>query len=230
MKQETLKIENIPAILWGEESADVFISVHGKMSRKEETRGFAEKAIAKGCQVISFDLPEHGERIGENYPCTVQNGVNDLGIIGEYTRRNWSDICLYVCSIGAYFSLLAYKDIPLKKCLFLSPILDMERLIRNMMNRFNISEQELKEKREIATPIETLNWDYYCYARENSIRKWNIPTAILYGSEDNLTEREVIDDFYKRYNCELTVMNGGEHWFHTEWQLAFLDKWLDKRI
>jgi len=231
MKQEILKIENIPTILWGEKSDSIYISVHGKMSRKEEAHGFAEKATAKGYQVISFDLPEHGDRIGENYPCTVWNGVNDLGIIGRYAHRNWSEICLYACSLGAYFSLLAYKDFPFRKCLFLSPILDMERLIRNMMNLSGIGEQELKEKREITVPIgETLNWDYYCYVRENSIKKWNAPTAILYGSEDNLTEREVVYNFCKRFNCGLTVLDGGEHWFHTERQLVFLDEWLDKCI
>jgi len=33
-----------------------------------------------------------------------------------------------------------------------------------------------------------------------------VPTAVLYGSENNLTEREVVESFSKRYNCELTVL------------------------
>ncbi|MGL6219458.1 MAG: alpha/beta fold hydrolase, partial [Lacrimispora sphenoides] len=92
-------------------------------------------------------------------------------------------------------------------------------------------EEVLKEKQEIQTPIgEMLNWDYYCYARNNPIDRWNVSTAILFGTEDNLTERDIVEDFAKRFDCDLTVLDGGEHWFHTEKQLTILDKWLDKQI
>jgi len=231
MKKEGLKIENIPAILWGEKSNKVYIYVHGKLSSKEEALGFAEKALRKGYQVLSFDLPEHGERTKENYPCTAWNGVHDLGIIESYVRQGWSDIYLYGSSLGVYFSLLAYKDSPIRKSLFLSPILDMKHLIKNMMKWFNVSEQMLRAKKEIPTPMgETLDWDYYCFVKENPINKWSVPTAILYGSDDNLTEREVVESFSKQFNCNLTVLEDGEHWFHTEQQLTFLDKWLDEHI
>ena len=180
MKKETIKIERIPAILWGDKSNRIYIYIHGKLSSKEEAEGFAEIAIPKGYQVLSFDLPEHGDRANENYPCMVWNGVCDLEIIGNHVRQNWSDISLCGNSLGAYFSLLAYKDFPFRKCLFLSPILDMERLIKNMMKWSGVSERELKEKHEIATSMgETLYWDYFCYVRENPIRKWDTPTYLL---------------------------------------------------
>ena len=231
MKKKPLKIENIPAIIWGERSDSVYIYVHGKLSGKEEAQGFADIAERKSLQVLSFDLPEHGERTNEGYPCTVWNGVRDLDIIGKYTGQNWSNICLYGNSLGAYFSLLAYKDFQLKKCLFLSPVLDMEHLIQNIMKRSDITEQELLEKRQIATPMgETLYWDYYCYVRENPINKWNVPTAILCGSDDNITEQEIFKSFSQRFNCDLTVMKGGKHWFHTKQQTVVLCKWLDEHI
>lgn len=214
MKKEKLTIENIPSILWGEKSDSIYIYVHGKMSSKNEAQGFAEKAIPKGYQVLSFDLPEHGERVNESYPCMAWNGIHDLGIIESYVRQGWRDIYLYGSSLGAYFCLLAYKDLPLKKCLFLSPILDMARLIENMMKWAGVDEQILQEKREIPTPMgETLYWDYYCFAKENPIGKWNVPTAILYGSKDTLTECEVVTGFVKRFDCDLTVIEDGEHWF-----------------
>ena len=231
MEEVKLRIQNIPIMIWGKKSDSVFLYVHGKSSDKEEARGLAEKVILKGYQVLSFDLPEHGGRSDENYPCMAWNGVRDLNIIRKYAAQKWSDINLFGNSLGAYFSLLAYKDFPFRKCLFLSPILDMERLIRNMMKWFNISEQELRDRQEIATSTgETLYWDYYTYVKENPIEKWNAPTAILYGSDDNLTEKEIIKRFTERFNCDLTVLAGGEHWFHTERQLAFLDKWIDKQV
>ena len=231
MTEIRTRIENIPTILWGNKSDSVYIYVHGNKSSKEEARHFAEKANQKGYQVLSFDLPEHGERMDDNYPCVVWNGVNDLKIIGQYVQQNWNGVYLFSNSLGAYFSLLAYKDFSLRKCLFLSPILDMERLIQNMMKWFSISEQELMEKREIPTQMgETLNWKYYCYAKENPIEKWSVPTAILYGSKDNLTEQIVVENFSKRFNCDLTVLDGGEHWFRNDRQLNFLGQWLDAHI
>jgi len=69
LKKEVLNIEGIPAILWGEKSNNIYIYAHGKMSSKNDAQGFAKKAEAKDFQVLSFDLPEHGERKDENYPC-----------------------------------------------------------------------------------------------------------------------------------------------------------------
>ena len=100
-----------------------------------------------------------------------------------------------------------------------------------MMNLFGVSERELKEKHEIVTSMgETLYWDCFCYVRENPIRKWDTPTSILYGSEDALTERDIVEGFTERFHCDLTVLEGSEHWFHTERQLAFLSGWIESQI
>lgn len=234
MKQietQSFKIETIPAILWGPKSDKLYIFVHGKMSNKADAEGFAKRAVERGYQVLSFDLPEHGERINEKYQCNVWNGVHDLTKIAEYVQQNWCDISLFATSLGAYFSLLAFKEMPLGNCLFLSPILDMEKLIHNMMEWFQVSEETLKDKQEIPTPMgETLSWDYYSYVKEHPIVDWNKPTKILYGSEDNLTERTIVDNFANKFECELTILQGGEHYFHTKEQLEFLDQWLGKHI
>ena len=231
MKKISFKIKNIPVILYGEKSDKVYIVVHGKGGSKKDGESFAVKAEKLGYQTLCFDLPEHGEHIAKNYPCNAVNAVSDLTVIGEYIKENWSSISLYATSLGAYFSLLAYKDYKLDNCLFLSPILDMERLIKNMMKWFNVSEEKLHKEKEIPTPMdETLYWDYYCFVIANKIEKWEAKTTILYGSSDNLTEREVLDNFSKHFGCDVTVLTLGEHYFHTEKQLHFLDEWLDKHI
>lgn len=63
------------------------------------------------------------------------------------------------------------------------------------------------------------------YVRENPI-KWSIPTKILYGSNDNLTSLETMRESVRKIGASLTVMDGGEHWFHTAEQMAFLDRWV----
>ena len=51
-------------------------------------------------------------------------------------------------------------------------------------------------------------------------------TRILYGAHDDLTAPKTISAFARRVGAELTVMPDGEHWFHTEEQMRFLDAWI----
>ncbi|HYH02140.1 MAG TPA: alpha/beta hydrolase [Bacillota bacterium] len=233
MKKSKFSIEGIPAILWGEPSDQLFIAVHGNMSSKDDAAMviFAEEAVDQGYQVLSFDLPEHGERKGEDEVCKVQNCVRDLTTIVRYAQTISNNLSVFACSMGAYFSLLAYNDLPIRQCLFLSPILNMERIINNMMGWFNISESRLEVEKEIPTPIgQTLYWDYYCYVKSHPINIWHIPTAILYGSDDNLAEFEIVSEFVKRYSCKLDILEHGEHYFHTDEQLQYFRQWLKKNI
>lgn len=229
MERKDFKIGNIPAILWGEASDKLLIAVHGNMSHKADDVIIilAEEAMRSGHRVLSFDLPEHGDRKGESWPCKVQNCVEDLNSVMRHAKLISGDISLFSCSMGAYFSLIAYAREELKKCLFLSPVVDMERIIENMMNWFSITEERLRKEKEIPTPVgQVLYWDYYCYVKEHPVTDWKIPTSILYGSEDDLCEPEIISSFSKRFDCDLKILEKGEHYFHTEEQLDFFRQWL----
>ena len=104
-----------------------------------------------------------------------------------------------------------------------------ERLIGNMMQWAGVTEQELAEKQEIPTQFgETLSMQYLRYVREHPV-SWHVPTRILYGEHDNLTSMQTICAFAGKTGAALTVMPGGEHWFHTEAQMQFLDRWLQTR-
>lgn len=234
MKTERINIDGIPSIIWGEKSSKVFIAVHGNMSNKEDEviKILADKVVSKGYQLLSFDLPEHGERKEENkYLCKVQNCVKDLKQIIEYAKLNYEEINLWACSMGAYFSLLAYKDEDIKQGVFLSPVVNMKVIIGNMMLWSNTTEEKLKEKQEIKTDFgQILYWDYYKYVKDNLITNWNKKTYILYGDKDNMQDRAIIERFGKDFNCNLTIMENGEHYFHTEEQLNYYKNWLDKII
>lgn len=84
MQKTRLEIDRIPALVWGGKSDKVYLCVHGKMSCKESAGGIAAIAAQRGYQTISFDLPGHGERIGEDMRFDVWNGVRDLTAIGNY--------------------------------------------------------------------------------------------------------------------------------------------------
>ncbi|MDO5291761.1 MAG: YqiA/YcfP family alpha/beta fold hydrolase [bacterium] len=231
MRQRAIQIEQIPAILWGNDSNKLYLYVHGKLSSKEAAEGLAEIATEQGYQVLSFDFPEHGARKEETTPFNIQNGVDELMIVHDYIKTRWSKISLFASSVGAYFSLVAYQTCQFEKCLFLSPIVNMERLIQNMMTWTNVTEQELQERHIIPTKIgEVLDYDYYCYVKAHPIVKWDSPTCILYGSKDYLQERQTVQEFTDKFSCKLTVLEGSEHFFHTTEQLEVLEQWTRKNL
>ena len=144
----------------------------------------------------------------------------------DLLKEKYENIIIIANSIGAFFSMNAGIDKTVRKAYFISPIVDMEKLITDMMSWANVTEEELKEQGVIKTPFgEDLSWNYLCYVREHPLN-WETPTEILYGSLDELTAIETITNFVKNHNAKLTVMENGEHWFHTEEQIKFIDDWI----
>ena len=209
-------LQHIPAVLYGDSGENLYLYIHGKMGCKEEAARLAEIVCPMGYQVLSVDLPGHGERTGERERFLPWEVVPELRMIYETARQRWKKIRLYANSIGAYFSLLAFQEARLEKSLFVSPVLDMEKLIHDMMGWAGVTREQLREAGEIPTAFgETLSWKYLTYAAEHQITGWDSPTAILYAGQDHLTDRETVDNFARRFGCTVTTLENGEHWFHT---------------
>ena len=226
MKAERIDIAGIPAILYGEPSDRSYLFLHGKCGHKEEAEEFATLACAAGNQVLSIDLPEHGERIGMRNAFNPWTVVPELQKVMGYVRTRWNEISIRANSIGAYFSMLAFGGAGIRKALLVSPIVDMEQLIADMMTWADVKEEVLREKGELSTGFgETLSWQYLCWVREHPIEDWSCPTAILYAGRDNLTARSTVEMFTVRHHAALTVIEDGEHWFHTAEQIKALRAW-----
>lgn len=232
MEKQYISLEHIPAILWGPKSDNLIIAVHGDQSNKsdEVIRVLAEEAMLKGYQVLSFDLAEHGERKEYPEPCKVKNSIEDLNKVLTYACSCAKNISLFGCSIGAYFSMLAYKDAEIRQALFLTPLVDMKHIINNMMAMFNVSEELLEKEQEIITPIKPLYWDYYQDVVLNHPIRWDKPTTLLHAGNDSFTTSYVMNAFAKRTHADMTILENGEHYFHTKKQLAFFQKWVREKI
>ena len=140
--------------------------------------------------------------------------------------QGYDSVNVIANSIGAFFTMSALADQKIQRAYFISPVVNMEKLILDMMSWANVSEEELRGRKEIETAFgETLSWEYLCYVREHPIA-WTVPTHILYGDKDNLTPLETVSAFARQTGATLTVMKDGEHWFHTPEQMAFLDEWI----
>ena len=196
----------------------VILYIHGKGGSYLEAEQYRKNCI--GFDMIGIDFNEY-------LPWIVQNQIQS---VYNEAREKYDYVYVIANSIGAYFAMHTLQNCDIEKALFISPVLDMERLILDMMSLANVSEKNLCEKEEIPTDFgETLSWKYLCFVRENPII-WNAPTEILYAENDNLVSRRTVDEFIGSHNANLTVMENGEHWFHTDEQLAFLNDWMKKAI
>lgn len=192
----------------------VMIYIHGKGGNYREAEQYKQNCP-------DYDI--YGVDYTDDFPWIVQEKI-----LAVYHRLNEKYDYIYVLanSIGAYFSMHTLQKANIKKAFFISPILDMERLILDMMRWAEVSEEELSKKGEFPTDFgETLSWNYLCYVREHPI-SWRAPTEILYGENDSMTTFQTVKEFIDSHDSHLTIMEGGEHWFHTEAQLDFLNQWM----
>ena len=188
--------------------------IHGKGGNSQETEWI--KPFCDGYDVHGIDLADF----------TPWGTEEQLQKAFESLKKEYDSVSIVGNSIGAYFSMFALQNSSIEKAFFISPILDMEKLILDMMMWANVTEQELQDQGTIDTNFgETLSWEYLTFVREHPIH-WKTPTEILYAEQDNMTTRETVDSFVSTHQAKLTIMPKGEHWFHTPEQIAFLGNWL----
>ena len=191
--------------------------IHGKSGNASESTHYEK--FFPDCKVIGLDYKtfspwETGKEIHE--------AVVSL-------KTEFESIILIANSIGAFFCMNANLNSLIEKAYFISPVVNMEKLICDMMKWANVTEAELEQRKIIPTDFgEELSWEYLCYVREHSLN-WQVPTSIIYGEKDNLTSIETMRAFAEKQGASLTVMKGGEHWFHTEEEMKFLDEWIGRQ-
>lgn len=193
---------------------NVIIYLHGDGGTAEEAKHY--ESLFPYDTVMGFDYKA----------TTPWEAVEEFVPYFEGLQQRFDSVILIANSIGAFFAMNALSKQNIEKAYLISPVVDMEQLIQDMMAWANVNEEELKRKGEIQTSFgQVLSWEYLSFVRNHPI-DWNIPTHILYGEQDNLTSYAAISEFAKRTGATLTVMKNGEHWFHTQEQMAFLDQWI----
>ena len=193
---------------------DIVVYIHGKNGSAAEAARY--RRLFADSDVPKFDYEAR----------TPWEAKEEFASYFESILKSRKSVTIVANSIGAFFAMHALRDMRIKKAYFISPIVDMENLILNMLSQANASEEELRDKGELSTKFgEKLSWRYLCYVREHPIF-WTAPTHILYGENDDLTSFETICEFANQIGATLTVMKNGEHRFHTAEQMQFLDDWI----
>ena len=152
---------------------NLIIYVHGKGGSAGEAEHY--KMFFPNREVIGFDYRSQ----------TPWEAKKEFLAFFTEQRSRCEHLTLVANSIGAFFALSSLDQTLVDRAYLISPIVDMEKLICNMMQWSGVTEQELA-----------------------------------------LTSIETVSAFAKQHHADLTVMPGGEHWFHTEEQMQFLDHWI----
>lgn len=192
----------------------LIVYVHGKGGSPAEAEHYAP--LFPGQDVIGLSYRAQNPR----------EAAGEFPQLFDASCAGYDSVVLIANSIGAYFSMAGLAGKPIELALFISPVVDLERLMLDLLAQEGATEDTLRSRGELPTAFgETLFWDDLCYVRAHPIR-WDAPTRILYGDRDALTTRETVTSFADRIGAPLTVLAGGEHWFHTDAQMAFLDRWI----
>ena len=194
------------------------IYVHGKGGCAEEAKHY--HPLFPDSDVIGFDY--HAQ--------TPWEAKEEFPRFFDLHSEGYDSVILIASSIGAFFSMNALGEKNISQAMFVSPIVDMERLITDMMIWSKVTEEELESKKEIPSPVDTLRWDYYQYIISHPITQWSIPTAILYGGKDNLQPEESVRAFAEKFGCSLTVSENSEHPFMAQSDALIVENWLCRNI
>ena len=112
------------------------IYIHGKGGNAEEAIHY--KPLFSNCDVIGLDYTAQ-------FPWEAKE---EFPLLFNSIYRNYKTVEVIANSIGAYFAINALSNQQIEKAYFISPVVDMERLIADMMIWANVTEDELKEKKD----------------------------------------------------------------------------------
>ncbi len=193
---------------------NIVVYIHGKNGSAAEAVRY--RRLFANSNMLGFDYEAR----------TPWEAKEEFALYFESILKSRKSVTIVANSIGAFFAMHALQDMRIKKACFISPIVNMENLILNMLSQANASEDELRDRGELGIKCgEKLSWKYLCCAREHPIY-WTVPTHILYGENDNLTSFETICEFANKIGATLTLMKNGEHRFSKAEQMRFLDDWI----
>ena len=113
---------------------DAVLYIHGKGGCAAECEHY--RPLFSGCEVIGLDY--HTFSPWET-GAEIRASVTKL-------RDEFKSVILIAGSIGAFFSMNAGIDTMVQKAYFISPIVNMERLIDDMMLWANVTKAELKSR------------------------------------------------------------------------------------
>ena len=122
------------------------IYIHGKGGNAEEAKHY--QPLFAESDVIGFDYQSKNP----------WEAKIEFSHFYDMHSKGYDSVILVANSIGAFFAMSALSEKKISQALFISPIVNMEKLIMDMMLWSKVTEDELQSKKEISTAFgETLS-------------------------------------------------------------------------
>ena len=126
----------------------VVVYIHGAGGSAAEAEHY--KGLFPDSEVIGFDYRSQ----------TPWDAITEFQNFFETIMPEYNSAILIANSIGAFYAMHALSSVCFEKTYFISPIVDMEKLITDMMRRAGVTEEELEDK-EIIPSFGTILRPYY---------------------------------------------------------------------
>ena len=202
-------------VLQKKERKTIVVYIHGLHGSHEESKYF--DFFNKYFEVVGLDYPDGN-------PWELEDIFKSR--FAELTK-DYKDIIVIANSLGAFLSVQYLSEFNIKQAFFISPLCSMPLMIRGIAANNGLSMEKFKEMHHVTLKDGTeLSYDYYEYLLNNK-DNWNVPTDILYGSEDELIPLCSVISFISYHpHVRLSVKEGSKHYFHTEEEKEYIKDWI----
>ena len=226
---EELLLDGVPALRWGKPGGRAVIGVHGQFSNKHDpVMARCGDVIASwGDQLITFDLPAHGDR-QDDKAFTPMDASPEVRAFARLARSQSTEVSLLANSIGAYFSLCDTPAGTFERAWLISPLLDLEYYIRDIMAEYSVSDEQLEAQTVIDTPRGVLERSYLRFVEEHPARL-NAPSWMIRGDQDEMVPLNALSRFVGAPGVELVQVEGGQHFLGQPPHLDTVVAWFEER-
>lgn len=226
---EELILDGIPALRWGEPGGRAVIGVHGQFSNRRDPvmAQYGNVIASRGDQLISFDLPAHGDR-QDDKAFNPMEASPEVRTFARLARSQSTEVSLLANSIGAYFSLCDTPAGTFERAWMVSPLLDLEYYIRDIMAEYSVTDEQLEAQTVIDTPRGVLERSYLRFVEEHPARL-NAPSWIIRGDQDEVVPLNALSRFVGAPGVELVQVEGGQHFLGQPPHLDTVVAWFEER-
>ena len=182
---------------------------------------------SQGDQLITFDLPTHGNRQDDKAFNPIEASP-EVRMFAQLAHSQSTEIGLRAHSIRAYFSLCDTPAGTFERVWLVSPLLDLEYYIPDMMAEYSVTDEQLEAEPEINTPRGVLEWPYLRFVEKHPARL-DIPSWIIRGDQDEVVPLDALSRFVGASGVELVQIEGGQHFLGQPPHLDTVVAWFEER-
>ena len=108
------------------------VYIHGKGGNAAEAEHY--RPLFPDCDVVGFDYKAE----------TPWDAKGEFAVYFDAVSSRYDTVSVIANSIGAFLAMNALGDTPIEKAYFISPVVDMEKLISDRMMWASVAEDELR--------------------------------------------------------------------------------------